>query len=181
MSPCQTCVLDSCACTSVKSFRIFDGWLAVYVKDNINPTTLSTHNSTMAKTYSASCANVLLLPFILCTRPIPSMIHVDGVGIASAGETFFSSSLASAAALFVFRRDPSAFASAYGSGPSGWVRTSFMFTLLLSATRIIWLKNCLHNYMLASRSGCLCADSGECLQSLLRHLVVEFHGWWIVV
>ena len=119
--PCQTYVLNSCACTSVYYFRIFDGWLpywlAVYVKDNINPTTLSTHNSTMAKTDAASCANVLLLPFILCTRPIPSMIHVDGVGIASAGDTFFSISLASAA-LFVSHRKPSAFASAHGSGPS---------------------------------------------------------------
>ena len=46
------------------------------------------------------------------------MIQVDGVVIASAGYTFFSSSLASAA-LFVLRRDPSAFASGYGSGSSG--------------------------------------------------------------
>ena len=70
------------------------------------------------------------------------MMLVDVVGIASAGVTFFSSSVASAA-LFVFRsfrRDPSVFASAHGSGPSGWVRTSMMLTLLLSATRIIWLK-----------------------------------------
>ena len=41
------------------------------------------------------------------------MILVDGVGIASAGDTFFSSSLASAA-LFVFRRDPR-----WGHGASG--------------------------------------------------------------
>ena len=52
------------------------------------------------------------------------MMQVDGVRIASAGDTFFSSSVASAA-LFVFRRDPSAFGSAHGSGPSGWARTSF--------------------------------------------------------
>ena len=64
---------------------------------------------------------------------------VGGVRIASAGNTVFSSSVASAA-LFVFRRDPSAFASAHGSGPSGWTRTFVMFTLLLSATRIVWLK-----------------------------------------
>ena len=69
--------------------------------------------------------------------PVPSIN--DGVWIASAGYTFFSSSVASAA-LFVFRRDPSAFASAHGSGPSGWAMTSFMFTLLLSATRISWLN-----------------------------------------
>ena len=46
------------------------------------------------------------------------MIQVDGVGIVSAGDTFFSNSLANAA-LFVFRRDPSAFASVHGSGPCG--------------------------------------------------------------
>ena len=95
--------------------------------------------STMGKTDSASCANVLLLPFIICTRPIQSMMQVDGVRIASAEDTFFSSSVASAA-LFVFRRNPSAFACAHGSGPSGWARTSFMFTHILSATRTIWLK-----------------------------------------
>ena len=70
------------------------------------------------------------------------MIQVDGVGIVSAGDTFFSNSLANVA-LFVFRRDPSAFASVHGSGPSGGGgggRTSFMSTLLLSATRIICLK-----------------------------------------
>ena len=100
--------------------------------------------STIDKTDSASCANVLLLPFILCTRPIPSMIQVDGVGIVSAGDTFFSNSLANAA-LFVFRRDPFAFASVHGSVPSGGGGqdilhpSSFMSTLLLSATRIIWL------------------------------------------
>ena len=74
--------------------------------------------STIDKTDSASCTNVLLLPFILCTRPIPLMIQVDGVGIVSAGDIFFSNSLANVA-LFVFRRDPSAFASVHGSGPSG--------------------------------------------------------------
>ena len=91
------------------------------------------------KTDSTSCANVLLLPFILCTRPIPSMIQVDGVVIASAGDTLFSISLASAA-LFVFHRNPSAFATVHSSGSSGCARTSLMFTLLLSATRIIWLN-----------------------------------------
>ena len=97
--------------------------------------------STIDKTDSASCTNVLLLPFILCTRPIPLMIQVDGVRIVSEGDTFFSNSLANVA-LFVFRRDPSAFASVHGSGPSGGGggRTSFMSTLLLSATRIICLK-----------------------------------------
>ena len=39
-------------------------------------------------TDSASCANVLLLPFIFCTKLIPSMMQVDGSVISSAGETF---------------------------------------------------------------------------------------------
>ena len=43
------------------------------------------------------------------------MMQVDGVRITSAGDTFFASSVASAA-LFVCRRDPSAFVSAHGSG-----------------------------------------------------------------
>ena len=70
------------------------------------------------------------------------MRQVDGVRIASAGDTFFSSSVASAV-LFVFRRDPYAFASAHGSGPSWWASTSFTFTLI---------------HILAFHSGCLCAD-----------------------
>ena len=81
------------------------------------------------------------------------MMQVDGVRITSAaGDTFFASSVASAA-LCVCRRDPSAFASAHGSGPSEWARSSFishgsgpngwagmsfMSTLLISATRISW-------------------------------------------
>ena len=136
--------------------------------------------STMDKTDSASCANVLLLPFILWTRPITSMMQLHGVRIASAGDNFFSSSVASEA-LFVFRRDPSTVASAHGSGPSGWARTPVMFTLLLSATMIIWLKR----FRFALRTTfwpfirdvfVLIFDS---FQSLLRRLVAEFHGWWI--
>ena len=116
--------------------------------------------STMDKTYSGSCAHVLLLPFILFTRPIPSMMQVDGVGVAFVGDTFFASSLASVT-LCVFRRDPSAFASAHGGGPSGWSRTCFMFTFVSSATRIVSLEiyMCLHNHILAFHSGCLCAHS----------------------
>ena len=52
----------------------------------------------------------------------PHQWQVDGVGIASAGDTFFSSSLASAA-LFVFRRDPSC---ASDIGPSGWARIDIL-------------------------------------------------------
>ena len=64
-----------------------------------------------------------VLPFIFCIKLIPSMMQVDGSGISSAGETFLSNSLASAA-LFIFRKDPSAFASAHDRGPSVRSRTS---------------------------------------------------------
>ena len=108
------------------------------VKDNTNPTTLSTTYSAMDKTDSVTWAN------ICCCHSsfIPSMMQVDGIGIASAsaGDKKFSSSLARSV-IFVFRKDPSAFASAPGNVAMAPVdRTSFMFTLLLSATRIIWLK-----------------------------------------
>ena len=115
-----------------------DGWRYASKTTSTLPLCIPTY-STMNKTDSASCAHVLLLPFILCTIPIPSMMQVGRVRIASAGDPFFSNSVASAA-LFVFRRDPSAFASAHDSGPRGWAMTSFMFTLLLSATRIIGLN-----------------------------------------
>ena len=130
-------MLKGCACTSV-SEPLTDGWRHTSKTTSTLPLCQPTY-STVDKTDSTSCANVLLFPFILCTRPIPSMIQVDGVVIASAGDTFFSISLASAA-LFVFHRNPSAFATFHSSGSSGCARTSFMFTRLLSATRIIWLK-----------------------------------------
>ena len=75
--PLQALVLKGCVCTLVSSFRIFDGRLAVCVKDNVTLPLCAPTYSTMDKTDSASCANVLLLPFILCTRPIPSMMQVD--------------------------------------------------------------------------------------------------------
>ena len=114
---------------------LMDGWRYTS-KTTCCPLTYST----IDKTDSASCTNVLLLTFILCIRSIPSMIQVDGVGIVSAGDTFFSNSLATVA-LFVFRRDPSAFASVHGSGPSVHGSGSMAVgTLLLSVTRIICLK-----------------------------------------
>ena len=61
---------------------------------------------------------------------------LNNAGIYSAGETFVSNSLASAA-LFVFHKDPSAFASAQGRGLSGWARASLMCSCLLWATRIM--------------------------------------------
>ena len=87
------------------------------------------------------------------------MIQVDGVGIVSAGDTFFSNSLANAA-LFVFRRDPSAFASAHGSGPSGGQDILHVYTSALSYQDHLAeeVSVCLQNDILAFHSGCLCAD-----------------------
>ena len=116
VSPCQTFVLKGFSFTSV-SESLMDGWrYASKTTSTLAP--CSPTHCTMDKTYSTSCANVLLFPFIHCKRSIPSMIQVDGVGIASGGYTFFPSSLANAA-LFFFHRDPSAFASAHGRGPVG--------------------------------------------------------------
>ena len=44
----------------------------------------------------------------------------------------FSQALWQVRLCLFFRRDPSAFANVHDSGPSGWARTSFMFTLILS-------------------------------------------------
>ena len=144
------------------SESLMDGWRYTSKTTSTLPLCPPTY-STMPNTDSVSCANVLLLPFILCTRPIPSMIQVDGVGIASAGDTFFSSSWQWAQ----------------------WVGKDILqfYTSALSHQDHLAkeVSVCLQNYILAFRSGCLCADSRECLLSLLRHLVVEFHGWWIVV
>ena len=75
------------------------GWHYTSTQNQLYHSVQPTYSTTY-KTDSASCANVLLLPFIPCTRPIPCMIQVDGVGIASAGDTFFSSSMTSAALVF---------------------------------------------------------------------------------
>ena len=87
------------------------------------------------------------------------MIQVDGVGIVSAGDTFFSNSLANAA-LFVFRRDPSAFASVHGSGPSGGQDILHVYTSALSYQDHLAeeVSVCLQNDILAFHSGCLFAD-----------------------
>ena len=159
-----------------------DGWRYTSKTTSTLPLCPPTY-STMANTDYASCANVLLLPFILCTRPIPSMIQVGGVGMASAGDTFFSSSLASAA-LFVFSEGPICICQCPWQWAQ-WVGKDILHVHTSALSHQDHLAKevsvCLQNYMLAFRSGCLCADSRECLQSLLRHLVVEFHGWWIVV
>ena len=113
MSPFQAFVLRGCACISVYYFRIFDGRLTVYVRGNINRTTLSTHIHVLYHGQDRLCqlSKWFVVAFILCTRPTPSMLQVDGVGIAYAGHTCFSSSMATTA-LFAFRRDPTAFGSA---------------------------------------------------------------------
>ena len=92
--------------------------VVVYVKDNINPTTLSTNMQYYGKDRLPVVQMFCCCRSSFCTKHIPSMTQVDGVGITSARDTFSSSSLVNAV-LFVFRRDPSAFASAHGSGHSG--------------------------------------------------------------
>ena len=134
---------------------LMDGWRYTS-KTTLCPLTYST----IDKTDSASCTNVLLLPFILCTRPIPLMIQVDGVGIVSAGDIFFSNSLANVA-LFVFRRDPSAFASVHGSGPSGGgedILQVYISALSYQDNLSEEVSVCLQNDILAFHSGCLCSD-----------------------
>ena len=88
----------------------------VYVKDNINLTTLSPTYSTMDNTDCQLCKCFVGAVHHFVPYPI-NHTQVDGVGLTSAGDAFSSSSLVSAA-LFVFHRDTSAFASAHGSGPS---------------------------------------------------------------
>ena len=86
------------------------------------------------------------------------MILVDGVRIASAGDTFFSSSMASAA-LFVFRRDPPAFVLvAVGPvGGPGHPSCLYFYSQLpgSSGRRGFGLPSEPH---LAFYSGCICAD-----------------------
>ena len=91
------------------------------------------------------------------------MIQVGGVGIVSAGDTFFSSSLASVA-LFVVRMDPSEFAIAHGSGPRGWghaiphVHTSGLSYQDQLAKEV---SICLQNHILAFHTGRRCAYREE--------------------
>ena len=87
------------------------------------------------------------------------MIQVDGVWIVSAGDTFFSNSLANAA-MFVFRRDPYAFARVHGSGPSGGpAHPSCLHSALSYQDHLAGeVSVCLQNEILAFYSGCLCAD-----------------------
>ena len=132
-------------------------------------------------TDSARCANVLLLPFIFCTKLFPSVMQVDESGISSAGETFLSNSLASAA-LFVFHKDPSAFARAQGRGPivgepghpshatvySEQQGSCGKINLSPPSGPPLWLF-LFHWFSLRLH--------WECLQVLLCHLVVEFHCW----
>ena len=89
------------------------------------------------------------------------MIQVDGVGIVSSGDTFLSNSLANAE-LFVFHRDPSAFASVHGSGPSGGGGQDILhvYTSALSYQDhlVEEVSAGLQSEILSFHSGCLCAD-----------------------
>ena len=66
------------------------------------------------------------------------MMEADGVGMCSAGDT--GPALQTSVALFVCRKDPSTFDAAHPTQWAQWVgcaRTSYMFTFLISATRIM--------------------------------------------
>ena len=69
---------------------------------------LAMPGTTRIKASSATCAKGFLVAIQFLDQAHPIMMEADGVGMSSAEDTFFSSSLASAA-LFVFRNEPSAF------------------------------------------------------------------------
>ena len=99
--------MDPCVWTSVASFCIFDGYLFVDVKHNINAPVLSTLMNSV--TQCCACKlwkKLLLFPFSFLTRPIPSIVVEEGLGVTSSREVFLSNSLARVA-LLVLRRDPS--------------------------------------------------------------------------
>ena len=133
-------MLDSGVCTPVNSFSIFDRSLAVDIKNNINSLTLCAFLEDPHQSWLGHLCKGSVVTIHFWTRLIPSMMHF-GVGMCSVGDTFFSSSLASAA-LLVFRKLPSAFASDQGNGPSRWARTSLILTFLLSATRYTRNTHC---------------------------------------
>ena len=89
------------------------------------------------------------------------MIQVDGVGVVSAGDTFFSNSLANAA-LFVFRRDPSALILpvSMAVGPVVGQDIIHIYTSALSYQDHLAeeVSVRLQSDILAFHSGCLCAD-----------------------
>jgi len=104
---------------------------------------------TWDKVDSASCQKVWSFPFSFWTRLIPSMMVADSSGMSSAGETFFSNSLARAA-LLALRSDPSSLASAQGKGPSGRAKTSLICRFLLSAVMTIWPNSLLSAFRTTS-------------------------------
>ena len=68
------------------------------------------------------------------------MMQVDGCGITSANDTFFSSCRARVD-LLVFFRVRSQLPSDHGNGPSGWASTDLMSNFLPVAISTIWPNN----------------------------------------
>ena len=80
----SSCV-DCSSATSTHSSAVILEQVSLQVTYNALPYSISLYRCSFH-----SPTNLLLLPFIICTRPIPSLMQVDGIGIASAGYTFFS-------------------------------------------------------------------------------------------
>ena len=137
MTSCNIPAMEGCGWSSISSLSILDGFISV----DIQTTTILWHSklscNTIPKTESESSANVLLLPFIFCSRLMPLIRHADGPLLRlSAVVALFSNCLARTA-LFVFRKDPLPFASAHCRGPSAKARISLMCICLFSAMIII--------------------------------------------
>ena len=83
------------------------------------------------------------------------------------------------AALFVFLNDPSAVDNAHGRGPSGWLRTSLIWSFRFSAINIIWVNRFLSAFSMISFDLHLFVQVGKCLQLCLRDCVMELSFSWL--
>lgn len=93
------------------------------------------------KNISDSSPKVYLSPCIFWTRAIPSMSHVDGLGIESATWEVLPMWHANAV-LLVFFEVPSVLARDQGSGPRGCFKISCVLWFLLVATKVNPPKPC---------------------------------------
>ena len=100
----------------------------------------------------AMSTNVLLLPRILFTKLIPSIMHADGNGIDLAGATLLSKYLA-IVDVFVFLRVQSQLDNAQSNGPEGCFKTSLISRLRPVATLTIFSNNLLSAFRITSFPG----------------------------
>ena len=96
--------------------------------------------------------NVLMLPRILFTTLIPSIMHADGNRIDSAGATLLLICLA-IVDLFVFLRVQSKLDNAKSYGPEGCFKTSLISRLRPVATKTIFPNNLLSTFRITSFPG----------------------------